>query len=185
MKRLLPFIIIALIASGVLGWLRAGTSAGPQPPTADGWEALQYQPPSAGDYQAMAARLKATSLLPLSRIAERKLGNSPEAPTVAGPGNAPPFPKIASSYVINSTRYVQLLGTDKTMQKVKAGDVLENGIEIKSIDRRRVLAVFDGEEIEVPIIAHLQSAFEKSEENAMDDNSPAVKPPSNRSGGGE
>jgi len=190
MRFFLPLIVLALMGSAALGWLRAGTSAGAQPPAADGWDTMQYNTLSDKDYDSIAAKVKASALLPLSLREEQKRGNDEvNTQTALGPTDAPPFPKILGFSVSNTITQVHLLGPEDSLLKAKAGDVLDSGWEIKSIGRKGVSAVFDGQDIEVPIVSYLQTAFEKSEEDAMDilnvpDGAPNTSP-QQRQGGGE
>lgn len=188
MRRILPFIVLVCALSAALGWMRAGTSAGQQAPTIDGWNTLQYNSLSKQEYGTIAAQLKASSLLPLSLIEERK-GPSPEASAVKTPGALPDFPKIGGAKTVRNIRYVSLIVADNIIQTVKAGAVLESGWEIKSISRKSVVAVFDGQELEIPINSYLQEAFEKPAEGVMDsagdDASKTNNAVQRRAGGGE
>jgi len=186
-RRVLPLIILACAVSAALGWMRAGTSAGVQTPTVDGWDALQYKPPTKREYRAIAAQLKASSLLPLSLIEERR-GSAPAAAAVETAGALPNFPKIGGAKTVRNVRHVSLIGEDNVIQTVKAGDVLDSGWEIKSINRKRVIAVFDGQELDIPINSYLQEAFEKPDEGAMDNagsDASMSKATQRRPGGGE
>ena len=175
-RRVLPLALCLIAVSAILGWLRAGTVAGERPPSADGWEQMQYAPPSKAEYKKMAAKLKASSLLPLSRIEERKINIEGAAESEETTSDVPDFPKVGGAKTVRNTRYVSLVGKDNTIVTIKAGDVLDSGWEIKSISPRSVLAVFDGQDLEIPINSYLQEAFEKPEEVAMDsENGPAGK----------
>jgi len=124
-RRVLPLIILACAVSAALGWMRAGTSAGP---------------------------------------------------------------KIGGAKTVRNVRHVSLIGEDNVIQTVKAGDVLDSGWEIKSINRKRVIAVFDGQELDIPINSYLQEAFEKPDEGAMDNagsDASMSKATQRRPGGGE
>jgi hypothetical protein len=57
------------------------------------------------------------------------------------------------------------LAPDNGVAKLRGGDVLDSGWEIKTVDRRQVIAVFDGEEIIVPVIPYLKGAFDKPDES--------------------
>ena len=171
MRRMAIFILPLWLAAGALGWLRAGTSAGPRAAEIDNWEALQYAPVSSAVYKAMAASLKQSALLPLT-FQEVQAQEEAEKQDVAAQntvGSAPPFPQIISSYRLNKTRYIQLLNADGTVSKLQQGDVHDTGWEIKTVDRRRIIAVFDGEELEIPIIAYLEGAFEKPENDGSEE----------------
>ncbi len=187
-RRAVPLILLLLISSAVLGWLRAGTVAGERTAAIDGWEALQHTPPTQAEYAIMSEKIKSSSLLPLSRLAEQRQGAA-QTTAAAGPQDTPPFPKILGGTKLNKTQYVLLLGPEQTSMRAKAEDVLESGWEIKSITDTQVKASFDGEEFEFPIVPYLQSAFEKTEESAMDvseDVSGTRKPtPPSTGGGGE
>ena len=173
MRRIALFIIPLFIASGALGWLSAGTSAGPRSADVDNWEALLYRPVSPADYKAMATSLKQSALLPLSAkevqaqaaAAAAAENTSSDVKTRA----AKPFPKIIGHYRLNNKRYIQVRNADATVSKLQQGDVHDTGWEIKTVDRRRVIAVFDGEELEIPIIAYLEAAFQKPEEDGTSD----------------
>ncbi len=178
MRRFIPLIFALLIASAALGWMRAGTSAGTRAADVDGWNALNYAPLSRASYAKMAARLKSAQLLPLSRIEEKILANGGGPNTaVLGSKNTPPFPRILGY----SLPHVLTEGPDKTTLKFKKGDVLDSGWEIKTVDRKRVIAVFDGEDFEFPIIAYLKEAFEKPDGDGDDDKTNAQ----NTTSGGE
>ena len=58
MRRLLPILIVLLLASGALGWLRAGTLAGPQPPALDGWNNQTYTSIPDTEYKRLKTLLK-------------------------------------------------------------------------------------------------------------------------------
>ncbi len=188
MRRILPYIVLACALCAAFGWMRAGTSAGQQAPTVDGWDSLQYNPLSKQAYSTIAAQLKASSLLPLSLIEERK-GPSPEDSAVKTPGTLPDFPKIGGAKTVKNIRHVSLIGADNVIRTVKAGDVLESGWEITSVSRKSVFAVFDGQELEIPINSYLQEAFEKPAEGAMDSAGDGASKTNNavqrRAGGGE
>lgn len=170
MRRFIPLVILLLIASASLGWFRAGTIAGPRAAEVDGWDALQHGQPSDADYKAMAAKFKQSALLPLTtRLEIENAANAAALQTAAGPLAAPPFPQIVGSSRINNARVIHVILADNTLTKLRQGEVLESGWEIKTVDRKRVIAVFDGEELEIPIIAYLEAAFEKSEEDGMNE----------------
>jgi len=168
MRKLLPLILLLLIASGVLGWLRAGTSAGARTAELDSWSTLQSGAMGTAEYKALAKQLKQSALLPLSRKEQKareeaatKLAASTSPAGQAAARPVPPFPKILGGSRLNRTHYVHVLAADNSLTKLRGGDVLESGWEIKTVDRRQVIAVFDGEELTLPVIPYLKGAFEK------------------------
>ena len=187
-RNILTSVLLLLFASLVTGWLRAGTSAGQQPPIVDGWDEHLYHPPTHADYEKMSEKVKESSLLPLSRIEARKQA-APQINTnpTSGAQNITPFPKILGNTVQNGTKYVILTESQKQTIRVKVGDILKSGWEITSISDTSVVAVKNKEEFKAPLISYLQSAFVKPEESVMDgskDLSGARKPSTKRNGGG-
>ena len=175
MRKRLPLIILLLMASGVLGWLHAGTSAGARSGEIDNWSTLQSDSMSSSEYKELAKQLKKSALLPLSRkeqiaLEEAAIKRAKNNYVAARPSQraAPPFPKILGSSRLNKRHYVHVLIPDKGMKKIRRGDVLESGWEIKTVDRRQVIAVFDEEELTLPVIPYLEGAFDKPADS--DDN---------------
>ena len=65
---------------------------------------------------------------------------------------------------------------------MRQGDVLASGWEIKKVDGRHVIAVFDGEEVSLPIIPYLEGAFEPEPEPDADREEPDAEIKSNING---
>ena len=174
MKKYIGLIAALLILSAVLGWMRAGTSAGTRTAEIDNWDSLKYEAQSKAGYQTLAGALKDSALLPFNKK-EKKALEEIEAASTARPAadgrlqSAPPFPKILGSSRLDNKRYIHVMGPGETVEKHQKGDVLENGWEIKTVDRKQVIAVFDGEELEIPIISYLEAAYEKPKERSDDE----------------
>ena len=156
------------VLSAALGWWRADPAFASKTVVPDGWETLQYQPLSDAAYAKMARQIKASALLPLSRIAERRAESSDATLSPTPSPTAGKFPKVVSRSEINKVPHVVLQGPDNTFTTVKAGDKLTSGWTIKAIEENDVIATFEAEEIRVPTVSYLQTAFEKSDEDAMD-----------------
>ena len=169
MQRFLPILIVLLLASAALGWLRAGTLAGPQPPAIDGWDNHKYISIPDSEYKRLKAVLKSSQFLP-SFTQEELDAEDAAAQIVAGANKsaAPPFPKVIGASTLNNVAYIHLQELDLSLLKVKQGDVLDSGWEILSVDDDKLIAVFDEEEINIPVITYLKAAFEKSGEEIKD-----------------
>jgi len=181
MRRFLPILIVLLLASGALGWLRAGTLAGPQPPALDGWNNQKYISIPDSEYKRLKTLLKSSQLLP--SLSKEELGAEEVAAQLAAEANgtsAPPFPKVIGASRLNNVAYIHLQEPDLSLIKVKQGDVLDSGWEILSVDGDKLIAVFDEEEISIPVITYLKAAFEKSGEESKD----MKAAPSQKMGGG-
>ncbi len=166
MRRLALLIFALLIASAALGWMRAGTSAGSRSAGLDGWNAQSYAPLSSAEYTEMVTRLKNAQLLPLSFREEKTLAAEDGADTTdIDDKNTPSFPRILAY----DRPYIYVEGPEKTRVKFKKGDVLDSGWEIKTVDRKHVIAVFDGEEFEFPVIPYLKAAFERPDDESGED----------------
>ena len=94
--------------------------------------------------------------------------NNNENESLSSPA-IPPFPKILGSSRLNQTRYLHVHLPDLKETKLRQGDVLESGWEIKKVDGRQVIAVFDGEEVSLPIIPYLKDAFDPDAEQEDSD----------------
>lgn len=171
MRKFMALTVLLLIGSGALGWMRAGTSAGQRPPEVDRWDALSYQSLPMERYKNMTAGLKKSAFLPLSRKEQRELDQlktqsaAQSLPQTASK-SIPPFPKIQGSSIADNKRIIHITGPDGTAAAFRQGDVLESGWEILKISRKEVTAVFDGEELKIPIIAYLETAFDQSAQDA-------------------
>jgi hypothetical protein len=182
-RKTLLFILALCGFSAALGWWRADPSATSQGAVIDGWDAMQHHPLSESAYTKMARQVKASSLLPISRIAEMRANSSGASTAPTQSTTAGKFPKVLSRSAINRVPHVILQGPDNGLIKVKAGDTLESGWTIKAIEKNEIIATFETEEIRVPTVPYLQTAFEKSDEDAMDvpkdNNNASPKPTSN------
>ena len=168
MKRLILPICLLFVAATAVGWVQAGTSAGARPAKTDNWSTLKADRLSKIEYIQLAEKLKQSGFLPLSPEEQRVLDE--EIINTAGLNNneneslsstaIPPFPKILGSSRLNQTRYLHVYLPDLKEAKLRQGDVLASGWEIKKVDGRHVIAVFDGEEVSLPIIPYLEGAFE-------------------------
>lgn len=167
-----PTLILILTLCGLsaaLGWWRADPSAASKGAVVDGWDAMQHQPLPDSAYAKIARQVKASALLPISRMAERRGEVTGAATDTAATPTAGKFPKVLSRGVIDRIPYIVLQGSENALIKAKAGDTLESGWTIKTIEKNEIVATFETEEIRVPTVAYLQTAFEKSDEDAMDD----------------
>jgi len=183
MKRSSLLIILSLCAlSAALGWWRADPSAASEGAVVDRWDAMQAQSLTDSAYAKMARQVKASALLPMSRMAERSAQSAATSTDVTASPTAGKFPKVLSRSAINKVPVVILQGTDNSVMTVKVGDTLDSGWTIKSIKKNEIVATFEAEEIRVPTVAYLQTAFEKTDEDVMDtpntDNKPSQKPTS-------
>ena len=168
MKRFILPICLLFVAATTVGWVQAGTSAGARPAKTDNWSTLKADRLSKIEYIQLAEKLKQSGFLPLSPEEQRVLDE--EIINTAGLNNneneslsstaIPPFPKILGSSRLNQTRYLHVYLPDLKETKLRQGDVLASGWEIKKVDGRHVIAVFDGEEVSLPIIPYLEGAFE-------------------------
>ena len=173
MRRFAPLIVLLLCASAVLGWLRAGISAGARAAEPDSWAQLQLGAPSDARFKEMSLQLKRSAFFPESPAeliaAEEAQKAKAGSADVDLPSGAPPFPQIIGASYLNNRRYIHLKMPKNSVAKLQQGDVLDSGWEIKTVDRRRVIAVFDDEEIEIPIISYLEAAFKRPEGDALGD----------------
>lgn len=171
MRKFIAPAILLLILSGALGWMRAGTSAGQRPPETDRWDVMSYERLPEASYKNMTAGLKRSAFLPLSRKEQRELDKNAAQSTTSTSAAAtsksiPPFPKIQGSSIADNKRIIHISGPDGTAAIFRQGDVLESGWEILKISRREVIAVFDGEELKIPIIPYLETAFDEAARDA-------------------
>ena len=181
MKRFLPIVIVLLLISAAVGWLRAGTLAGPQPPALDGWGDHKYISIPDSEYERLKAVLKSSQFLP--SFTQEELDAEDLAAKLAEEASAlaaPPFPKVIGASRLNNVAYIHLQEPDLSLLKVKQGDVLDSGWEIISVNSGTLTAVFDEEEINIPVITYLEAAFEKSGEESKD----MKAAPSQKAGGG-
>lgn len=141
-----------LILSGVVGWWRAGVNAADVPLDRDMWAQFNVTELGGQEYAAIATRLKASDIFPLSREETAAVANASVAQTQAVEEGLPPFPKIISAFAPDGVPSVTLLLADNSMQTVVSGDSVEPGWELKLVDSQRVIAVYEGEEREFPVI---------------------------------
>lgn len=166
-KHFTPLILIALFVSALFGWIRAATTAGPQPAIVDGWNILEYGRLSKRDYEVMTARIKTSSLLPSLNSSIDSEANAGVLGSEDEQTKAPPFPKVLGFSVLNNVSYIIVSESENKNLRVKEGDILNSGWSITSITNKHVLATHKDQEVKVAIVSYLQTAFEKTAEDAM------------------
>ena len=156
------FILFALI-SMTAGWMRAGFSTSNVLGDVDNWEQLNESQGKAIDYAVISRRLKSSDIFPISREEAKAIETRAEFEQGDEEKTVALFPKILGASVLNGVPHVHLLLPENTLLKAKSGDVLENGWELKSVDLRRVIAVYDNEEQEFSVTDYdIQSVGGKS-----------------------
>ena len=133
------------------------------------------------EYKRLKTLLKSSQFFP--SFTQEEIDAEEAAAQLAADANksaAPPFPKVIGASRLNNVAYIHLQEPDLSLLKVKQGDVLESGWEIISVDDETLIAVFDQEEINIPVISYLEAAFEKSSEESKD----MKAAPSQKTGGG-
>jgi len=110
-----PTLILILTLCGLsaaLGWWRADPSAASKGAVVDGWDAMQHQPLPDSAYAEIARQVKASALLPISRMAERRGEVTGAATDTAATPTAGKFPKVLSRGVIDRIPYIVLQGSE-------------------------------------------------------------------------
>ena len=162
MKRFHIIALGLLILSAVLGFMRANSAANAGAVEAQDWQALPLPGEDTAGLSAVGARIRAADLFVLSEKAELERAKAGET-AEAAEGAAPPFPAIGAVSAVNKTYRVTLIDAQGAVQTVAAGDTLENGWLIKSIDGQQVIAAYEDEERRVPVADYIDTAFDKPE----------------------
>lgn len=148
------FIIAWLILMPVLGWFQSSVSQSPVTRGADVWPTDMGSQSSDVNVQTLRNILKGSGMFPAGRTSvtgpqgqagEHGEGVQPQAPI------APPFPTIIAASKVNGVHQVHLrTAAQKTVYAV-AGDRLESGWMIKTVDPGYITAVFGEDEKEFKI----------------------------------
>lgn len=157
MKSKAVTIILALLClSAFLGWFKASDSGAEQASRSDNWDSLVKDSIMHPDYAEVSSHIRRSGILPVSKKDKKnqsELGGISQI-NVTGDVQVPGFPDIIATAIIDGKPQVTLNLEDKTVLSIRSGDILYNGWEIVDIELVTVIAAFDGEEYEFPVLPY-------------------------------
>lgn len=139
-----------------LGWYKSSVDVGAVPDLNDNWSDGAYvnRPQTASTYATLLSAINANQILPMSAedsaAAVSTAGQGGEVDP-SDPSYVPPFPEIVSVSEINGETRVHLRLDDETVQYAVAGQRLDSGWQLKTVDLTHIVAVFDEEERHIAI----------------------------------
>jgi len=148
-------IILGLFAlSGFIGWQMAGDASLDSQSRSDDWDSLVQQATSHPNYRVISDQIKASGLLPPDKDKEGQTYASNGQFQLGSSKRVPKFPPILATAIVDGVPQVTLSMEDESISTRRRGDVLESGWEIMEVDLTLVVASFDDESHEFPVLSY-------------------------------
>lgn len=146
-KYLITGLILLALSLGA-GWWRASFAVSQKVESTNQWDELQGVNIDQARYSEIAKALHSADMFPMSAEEEKIKAEIKASGEVEALEDVPKFPSIIGASVLNGVPHVHLLLKDKSLLKVKAGDELDSGWQLKIVDLQRVRAVYGEDEKE-------------------------------------
>lgn len=152
--KIIVIIFAALGFSAFLGWHKASDSSMESSETADSWNNLVQTNITHPDYGSIARQIRISGILPIGANTSDVQTKSGQSVEVIDDGEAPNFPQIVATAIIDGVPQVTLYSDDKSVLSSRSGDVLENGWEIVKVELSNIVAAFDGQQHNFPVLSY-------------------------------
>lgn len=146
--KFIGIIVLMFGAALLIGWWLAGVNIAKTGDVIDPWDSFKIANIEAGEFNAITERLKRSDIFPLSREEANIAEAASKIAVISSEPGLPAFPTIVGSSVLNGEPHIHLLLADDSFLKARSGDSLESGWKLKTVDLKRVLAVYGEDERE-------------------------------------
>ncbi len=152
--RTVIIIIGALILSGFVGWQVAGDTALDRQSRSDDWQSLIMHTTTHPDYRAISKQIIASGILPFEKTSTGQ-GNFRDTEfQLENSKRVPQFPSILATAIVDGVPQVTLSMEGQSIFTSRSGDILDNGWKIVEVDLTLVVASFDDESHEFPVLSY-------------------------------